>query len=103
MDGLPSSELLALTAEHFARGWCVVRDALPAATVSGFVEQLARELEHPTVAPEYDMPSGIRLDDRASWPTGAARRVFPINPPGAGAHWDALGARATRPCTPCAA
>ena len=83
--------LAALTAKYHADGWCVLEKCLDRATVASFVEQAQAELAAPTVAGESGHDNAaIAIADIATWPSGTARRVVEVNPPGIGDHWAAL-------------
>ena len=99
-------------AEAFRRrGFTVVRGALDARCVGGFVGQITRELRDP---PPETLQSALRgdrlgqakyktnlgigeravgsvdLDDPESWPRGKGRRVVELTPRGDGEHWQIL-------------
>ena len=76
--------------ESFAQeGFAYVRGAVSADVMHALNQQVAAELLSPSIAAESGEVA-VALERPETWPSGEARRVVEVTPPGGGAHWDQL-------------
>ena len=76
--------------ELFAQeGYAYVRGAVSADVMDALNKQVAAELLSPSIAAESGEVA-VALDQPETWPSGEARRVVEVTPPGGGAHWEQL-------------
>lgn len=85
MDAAPALAAMAVR----KRGYCVVRQALPADVVEEIARQIRSELAHPSAAAESGAKP-VDVEDRSTWPKGNQRRVVETVPPGDARAWRAV-------------